>query len=177
MINLNPAALESAHQLLDILALAKDAEALKAALADIEDASLALDAKSADIASREAEVTAAQDAADQRLSAAESASAKADLDISRVAAGFAELERDRAAQREERGAFDLWMHEQREQLAAAQSEVASREAGVTSREEGLAAKAGAIDAEFAKADAAKAAADAVRVEYEAKLAKLRAMTE
>ncbi len=170
-----PSEVGQALQWLSVLEMAKDATTLKQALLPLQEA---------------------QQAAAKERQAADKAIAEAKQAMSDVASEMAKLEQERARMKEdqvrlfknsedieysraemvrERTKFDHWMARERELLSAASARVQSDAAAVAKRAQECDQRESQADAELARARGLQAAADATRLDYEQKLAGLRAM--
>lgn len=175
MINTIPsvADLNAATQLLSVLELAKDATALKAAIADLADAQ----SQFADQASKLAEERKAYEQskanAERAADIALDAQRKSKEDQLKVSAAYGELADARDKQRAERNSFDQWMAEQRAAVNHKLADIESREDQIKRREAALAKQADELAAQIVKAREAEAAANAKGAELAAKLDSLK----
>ena len=168
-----PAEIAGAINLLSVLELAKDAEALKAALQEIADAQAALAAQTEELNGLIDGARSAQAEAEAAQAAAAGERANASIEIARVAEGFRQLEEAREAAKVERHERDLQAATVREELAAARAKVDSDSDQVRRREDALKLREDALVVENKRVADAVAAAERVEAEYKAKLEELR----
>lgn len=177
MISTTPtnAEVDAAISVLSVLEMAKDATKLKAALSGIKDA------QDAAVAERKAaDKSISQLKADANALLAQEAQieqqrAKVKEESAKAFKAAEHIEAERAAMVEERNRFDHWMAQQREDLAAAQAKVESDRVANARRAEDLQLIEASCAAKAAEAEVAIRTANARCVEYEAKIANLKAM--
>lgn len=175
MITTTPAVAEvsAAMNLLSVLELAKDATAMKAALAVLKSEQDSMVELNNTIQANQDKYNALIAQAEKAQDAAAAAQAKAEAENAKVMQNIAEVEADRAAMRDQRVTFDTWMAAQREALDAQKAAVASQAAALNKFNDEMNDRQKSLADGWAAVDRAKADAEAMRSEYETKLASLK----
>lgn len=169
-----PGELQATLDLLSVLALAKDAERLAAAIGELKAAQDEAEERRLAAAAAIAELDTKAAAIENDRALADGEMNRAIDQISKAQKLFEEASDDREVARQQRARFDQWMFDERQKLKESLDQLAAREAAMGRHDELVRDAVAAADAARLRAEEARAAADAVRYDYEARIGSLRA---
>lgn len=176
MLNSTPSisALDAASSFLQILEYAKDATAVRSAIATIRGELANLETAKDALKAERAALTTFDNDTKRRAAEVAAQKAAADSDLAKVTAGFSALESDKEAFKTARAEVDKYAFETREQLSAIAAKLASDTDATAKARAEVEAMRVTLVAEIAAAKRSASAADARRDDYQAKIDALRA---